>query len=473
MANEPFITRKDLEEVTQKVAIQNSKDIAKPLVDQQKKNDLKELEKSIEQKALFQDIADGIRGLGDSLLKGLRDLIPKTDGGLSKLLGLGLGLLLAPFVAFVDFLGQLGIELNFFTKGKAGAWLKDVKLRFKNFFVDIFDKLKKSKLGKFITGIVDKLKNSKLFKSISSLFQKVFGAGKGFFSRLSGIFKSIVKFATGGPFKAIMKFAGAIGRILGKVFLPITILMSIFDFVKGFMRGYEEDGIIGGIKEGFNDLFDGLVGGLLRVLMWIPTKIAEWLGLDKVSKEIGKQTEKMISAVKKAFGGIVDLLVGIFTWDTQKMKEGLTAIWESIVDLVMAPFSLIGSFIEDIFDIDLDELFAPITDAFENINKWFNDMGNKLSEFFSMETAKKFFNKLNPFSDDDEGADATKIFNEQMRKSKPLLQDIPAGGFPGGGSQMASVGDTSVTNSSPTIINNIFNAPSNNGIAAMQRAFMS
>ena len=54
MANEPFITRKDLEDVTQKVAIQNSKDIAKPLVDQQKNNDLKELERSIEQKALFQ-----------------------------------------------------------------------------------------------------------------------------------------------------------------------------------------------------------------------------------------------------------------------------------------------------------------------------------------------------------------------------------------------------------------------------------
>jgi len=435
MANEPFITRTDLEEVTQKVAIQNSKDIAKPLVDQQKKNDLKELEKSIEQKALFQDIADGIRELGDSLLKGLKDLIPKTDGGLSKLLGLGLGLLLAPFVAFVAFLGQLGRELNFFTKGKAAIWLKNFKQKFRAVFGNIFKSLKNSKLGKFISNIIGKIKNTKLFKLISSLFQRVFGPGKGFFSRLSGIFSSIVKFATGGPFKAIMKFAGAIGRILGKVFLPITILMSIFDFVKGFMRGYEEDGIIGGIKEGFNDLFDGLVGGLLRVLMWIPTKIADWLGLDKVSKEIGKQTETFIQSIKDIFGGLVDLVVGIFTWDTQKMKVAFTDIWNGLVDLVMAPFSLIGSFIEDIFDIDLDELFAPITDAFDNITEWFSDMGNKLSDFFSMKTAEKFFNMLNPFSgDDDEGADATKIFNEQMRKSKPLLQDIPAGGFPGGAS---------------------------------------
>ena len=79
MADE-FITRRDLEEVTQKVAIQNSKDIAKPLIDQQKNNDLKELERSIEQRAIFQDIADGIKGLADSLLEGLKGLGTYLEG---------------------------------------------------------------------------------------------------------------------------------------------------------------------------------------------------------------------------------------------------------------------------------------------------------------------------------------------------------------------------------------------------------
>ena len=102
MADEPFITRRDLEDVTQKVAIQNSKDIAKPLIDQQKNNDLKELERSIEQKALFQDIADGIKGLSDSLLEGLKGLIPK-EGGFGKFLAFGLGALLAPFKDLVNF----------------------------------------------------------------------------------------------------------------------------------------------------------------------------------------------------------------------------------------------------------------------------------------------------------------------------------------------------------------------------------
>lgn len=349
MADDRFVTRQDLEDVTQKVAIQNTKDFAQPLIDQQKNNDLKELERSIEQKALFQDIADGIRGLGDSLLKGLKDLIPKTDGGLSKLLGLGLGLLLAPFAAFIGFITELGRSLNFFTKGKAAAFLDDLKFRFKNFFVGIFDKLKKSKLGKFVAEIVDKLKNSKIFKSISGLFKAVFGKGKGFFSKLSSIFKSIIKFATGGPFKAIMKFAAGIGRIMGKVFLPITILLGVFDFVKGFMRGYKEGGIVEGIKQGVMDLVDGLIGGLIRILMWIPTKLAEWLGLDNLATAIGEYTDDIFAGISEIFSGLVDFLKGLFTWDTEAMSKSLSGVWEGIKKIVLAPFNVIKALVADIF----------------------------------------------------------------------------------------------------------------------------
>jgi len=345
---EPYITKKDLETVTQKVTIDNAKNIAQPLIDQQKKNDLKELERNIEQKVLFQDIADGIKGLGDSLLDGLKSLIPKTDGGLSKLLGLGFGLLLAPFAAFINFLSQLGRELNFFLKGGPKKLLERLKLNIKGFFNGIFAKLKNSKLGLLIGRIIDKLKNNKLFKSISSLIRKVGGKG-GFFGKLVGIFTKIVKFTIGGPFKAIIGFAGKIGRILGKVFLPITILMSVFDFVKGFMRGYKEGGIIEGIKQGFMDLYDGLVGSLLRILAWIPSKIAEWLGFENISREIGNFTETFIQSFKDVFGGLVDLIVGIFTLDTDKMTEALGDIWDGITNALTGALDLAGAFIEDFF----------------------------------------------------------------------------------------------------------------------------
>ena len=428
MADE-FVRRKDLEDVTQKVAIQNAKDVAKPLVDQQKDNDLKELERSIEQKALFQDIADGIKGVGDSLLEGLKSLIPKTDGGLSKLLGLGLGLLLAPFAAFIGFLGQLGVELDFFSKGKATAWLADLKLRFKNFFIGIFDKLKNSKLGKFISDIVDKLKNNKIFQSISGLFKKVFGKGKGFFSQLSKIFKSIVKFATGGPFKAIMKFAGSIGRILGKVFLPITILLGIFDFVKGFMRGYKEGGIVEGIKQGIIDLVDGLIGNLIRILMWIPTKIAEWMGLDNLASAIGEYTDDIFAGISEVFSGLVDFVKAIFTWDTEAMKESLSGIWDGIVKVFLAPFKLIEGLVKDIFGgpaiqkmkLTLASIGLSIQSFFLFLQEGINGLLQKVPDFLLPKFAEDFIDELD---------DATSTLKGQVDREKAgidqLKKDIDA-----------------------------------------------
>ena len=422
MADE-FVRRKDLEDVTQKVAIQNSKDLTKPLVDQQKDNDLKELERSIEQKALFQDIADGIKGVGDSLLNGLKSLIPKTDGGLSKLLGLGLGLLLAPFAAFIGFISQLGTELNFFTKGKAAAFLDDLKFRFKNFFVGIFDKLKNSKLGKFIGGIVDKLKNSKIFKSISGLFQKVFGPGKGFFSRLSGIFSKIVKFATGGPFKAIMKFAGSIGRILGKVFLPITILLGIFDFVKGFMRGYKEGGIVEGIKQGIMDLVDGLIGNLIRILMWIPTKLAEWMGLDNLAAAIGEYTDDIFSGISEVFSGLVDFVKAIFTWDTEAMGEALSGIWDGITKVFLAPFKVIEGLVKDIFGgpaiqkmkLTLASIGLSIQSFFLFLQEGINGLLQKVPDFLLPKFAEDFIDELD---------DATSSLKGQVDRDKAEIEQI-------------------------------------------------
>lgn len=468
MADESFINKKDLAEVTQKVTIENSKDIAKPLVDQQKNNDLKELERTIEQTALFQDIANGINNLGDSLLDGFKSLIPKTDGGLSKLLGLGFGLLLAPFVAFISFISQLGIELNFFTKGKAGEWLKNLKLRFANFFGGIFDKLKNSKLGAFITGIIDKLKNSKLFKSISSLFEKVFGGKGGFFKGLGDIFGKIVKFATGGPFKMIINFAKNIGRILGKVFLPISILMSIFDFVGGFMRGYKEGGIIEGIKQGIMDLFDGLVGSLLRMLMWIPSKIAELLGLNKFSKAISEQTETFIQSIKDVFGGLVDLVVAIFTWDTQKMKASFSKIWEGIVNIVKGPFTTLKALIEDVFDIDMDEMLEPLYDILDVIGDFFADILQFAKDKLGLSWIKDQWEKLTDDDDDDDKKTSSiKSSSGRMPSGRMTPYPVDAFGIPRGASN----------SNSNTIINNNnnynINAPSDIGVRAMQRSLLT
>lgn len=259
-------------------------------------------------------------------------------------------------------------------------------------------------------------------------------------------------------------------KLLGKIFWPLTIIFGVIDFYNGFQKGYSEGGIIEGIKQGIQELFDGLIGGILRLLSWIPENIAKLLGLNQLSKAIGKYTETVIKSIKDIFGGLVDLIVGIFTWDTNKMSGGLEDIWDAIVDFVFAQFSVMGATIEDIFNIDLDDIFGPITDAFDNMGAWFSELGAKIDDFFSMETIDKFLNKLQFWKSGEEGADATKIFNEQMKQNKPFLQNIPGGSNMANPSMMAS--STNNNDNSATVINNNhFHGTSNNTIAAMQRAF--
>ena len=493
MADEPFINRKDLEDVTQKVAIQNSKDIAQPLIDQQKNNDLKELERSIEQKAMFQNITDALSDLSDALLEGLEGLIPKEGSGFGFLTG-ALALLAGFFTDIVQFfkrvikkikLSKIGQGVtNMFNALKAkfstiGKSIKNSKVG--TFIGNLFNNLKNSKLVLFIKGIFDKIKNSKILTSVKNLLSGVFSGKGGFFSKLSNIFTKIKDFVTKGPFKVIGKFVGAIGRILGKVFLPFTILLGIFDFVKGFMRGYSEGGIIEGIKQGIMDVFDGLIGGFLRILAWIPAKLAELLGLKKLSKAISKFTETFIQSVKDVFGGLVDIIVGIITFDGKKIEKGFGKIWEGIVNFAKGWFDTLAAFFEDVFDIDIKKFFKPVVDAFNGIGDWFDDLADKIKEIFTLQTildiGKAIKDALfSPFSGGGEEDDASTSLNLSPRQMR-ALQDVrggvplPGGPLPGGG---MPGGDTRISNNTPTIINNnSFNAPSNNGIAAMQRALMT
>ena len=490
MANEPYITKTDLGEVTQKVTIENSKDIAKPLIDQQKKNDLKELEKSIEQKSVFQDIAAGISAIPESLIKGLKNLIPKTDGGLSKMLGLGFGLLLAPFVAFINFVAQLGLELKPIVKlfTKPIGWLfKPLNLLFKS----AFTRLKETKFSKKIisvfNGVTDKFK--KLFKPVTdffaknkfiqkavTLFKTLFTGEKGFFSMLAKLGGDIKDFVTGGKFKKIMGFAGKFGRIMGKLFFPITLILSLVDIYRGFMRGYSEGGLKKGIKEAFNELFEGLVGDIARLLMWIPTKIATWLGFDNFAKSIGEYTETIIKSVKDVFGGLVDLVVAVFTWDTQGIKNSLVDIWKGITSALLAPLGLIAGFVKDIFGgsvfdrikLTLKEVSLNLQSFFLYLNEGVGNLLSKIPESFLTDDLIDYIKNTNESirktkSGVDSEIEEIKVLKNRLKLQDGLLKNEQT-------NNGASSGGIN-SNSSMANVNNVtynINAPSDYSAAAMK-----
>ena len=70
-----------------------------------------------------------------------------------------------------------------------------------------------------------------------------------------GIFKEGSKF---------MSALGSIGRIMGRLFFPITLIMTAYDTIKGMLDGFSEDGILGGLAGAINALDLGYLFAAVR-----------------------------------------------------------------------------------------------------------------------------------------------------------------------------------------------------------------
>ena len=140
-------------------------------------------------------------------------------------------------------------------------------------------------------------------------------------------------------FEPIMNLFKSLGKILGKLAVPIQIIMSIFDTVTGAMDGWTKtegsviDKLMGAIKGGLTGLLNGLIGGLADLLKdglsWVldffgMKDAAAWLDSFSFSKII----EDTIGAVVDGFSSIITGVVDVF----MKVKEFFTNIdWEGMI----------------------------------------------------------------------------------------------------------------------------------------------
>jgi len=336
-----------------------------------------------EKTSIFNRIAGGIEGMEKSIINGLAGL---KDKGL---MGLGVlaGLVAAPFIAIKSFFISLGGEVKALDRIMKGG-LSRFFSPFTKFFNAIGDVFSKGGTGRFLKG-----DTMKFFGRFTDDIVNLVGRVKGFLKpiadlagRVKGIFKPLMSAAKGSAsfmsgFAPIAKFAATFGRVLGKLFFPITILMGIFDFVTGFIRGFKEDGIIGGIKEGFIGLVDGLVGGLIRMVTGALSWILELIGLDKFAASLTDSVNGAIEGVYDIFRGVIDVITfpfrlifemvkGIFGGETDfgglfgGLGDSIMGIFSGLTDIITAPFNMIYGLVQDIFsffgfelpDFDLGQL---------------------------------------------------------------------------------------------------------------------
>ena len=335
---------------------------------------------------------------------GKREFKEKKYQGFLKTLGkvlIGIPFFLVGF--FQGYFEQLGKILKGFANVSKFI---DSKV-FKGFFGDLINSIKTffTNIGGKITAFFQKIgSNKKVQKAIDSI--------KNIVQRIRTFFTSIGdNLSKSKGFQRFLAFANKakdLGKIFGKIFLPLKIILGVFSFVKGFMKGKEEGGILEGIKQGLFALYDTLIGSIVKlagnllkflvnISFKVISKISElisnllgnilgFLGFKEAGEQLKNSFASIIEGFKNVFLGLIDLVVGIFTFDKEKIKDSLGKVWGGIKDILMSPLNLFKAVMQD--------------------------LANSLNA--SLNAVKNTINKLNPFSKSNEEIQA-KIEKEQER----------------------------------------------------------
>ncbi len=353
----------------------------------------------------------------EGVVKGIGDLHKSILASMKKKISSGFGMLLAgitaPIIIMVSFFKQLALEFAFLKKLTGGA-LNKIFTPLKNFlsgkgkiataikntlkFIDkmnfgIFTKIgnffKNLGKSKGITKISNTIRYLKVNMKLGIRWMKNFFAPLGrFFSSMMGWGKALVE---GG--KTASKIAGwakGFGKLLGKVFLPITILMSAFDFITGAIDGYETGGIMGALEGGFSKLLQGLIGMPLDLLKDIVGWALGLMGFDKAKESLADFSfSDLIDKMVKGFFGIVDGVVGWLgdTFSFGSISEALTSMLKAIwMPAILFKEWLVDPLVKWVGDeLGIDTSAFTGFDIFKHIELMLSDIGKFFSGIFDID----------------------------------------------------------------------------------------
>ena len=189
------------------------------------------------------------------------------------------------------------------------------------FFDSIIDAVKttfsvvsgEGKIGKFLSSVTSTI------SKIMAPFVEAFVVIKDFFMAAGskfGFIKDI--FGTiGSSLGNFSKLIGTVAKIVSKIFYPLTIILTLWDTVKGAMEGYEEGGIVGAIAGAIKGFMNSLIFGPLDMIKDAISYVLGIFGFDKAKEVLDsfsfeKMYSKLIDNVVGIITGVKDWILGIF-----------------------------------------------------------------------------------------------------------------------------------------------------------------
>jgi len=316
--------------------------------------DFEEFMNAVKNSPLAEDIKaviDGIKKFGSSLVEDVKAFIEAAKNSqlaedlkivVSKIKSIGSDIA-ESFTKSVEAISEgfkaFGAQIKeMYTAVKTflteGEWIKDIVSAFKAVGQE-FGKLKK------------------LFSTLEEgeeavgIFGKIFGPLMEWFGKLKFIAEKF------------FSFGKVFGELLGKLALPLTIIMSAWDAITGFIDGFKNtqgdlgDKIIGGLKAGFSKVVDGLVGGLLDLLKNAVSWIAGKLGFSNVQKALDSFSFSDI--LTKIIGNTIDAIVGYF----KDMFGGIPKMFDDFKKMITGKGNFVD-LLKDVLAALIRTLLAPV-----------------------------------------------------------------------------------------------------------------
>ena len=166
-------------------------------------------------------------------------------------------------------------------------------------------------------------------KKISEFFQplkNLFSVGEdSIFGKIIGSVKNAFSFLNEGSI--FMKTLQGLGRIIGKLAWPITLVMGVIDTVVGAYQGWiNEDGTIG---EKFLSALKGGIAGLLKGLIGAPLDLIKSAVSWIIGKFGFKDAEKQLDSFK-----FTDIIHNLVFAPIELLKRAVNAIVEGLAAMV-------------------------------------------------------------------------------------------------------------------------------------------
>lgn len=186
-----------------------------------------------------------------------------------------------------------------------------------------------NRVARLFNGIVDifKFPFEGIIDNVAKPFKAVFMAGEGpsviqrIISAIRAPFDFVMDAASkaGGMIRSafaifdegsqLMKMLNGIGRVIGRLFFPITLIMTAYDTIKGALAGYEDEGIIGAIQGAITGLINSVIGMPLDLLKSIVAWSMEQFGFDNAAEAL--RSFSFTDLISGFIDGIFDMFKSI------------------------------------------------------------------------------------------------------------------------------------------------------------------